>query len=156
MFKDLPLETRKPLVKAMVGRMAEAYGIKRKELPKFLNCQKSLVSNWGYYGRIPYDYLDQCSLQTGVAMDWLVYDEKLKVELTADNLIQLRATIAKLFVDGLEYKMIAQLYPAAIKQLSQKFEKDVLAWLGVNDVAVNVAEQQLKQTDLLNRQISVE
>jgi hypothetical protein len=55
MFKDQPLKTRKLLVEAMVARMAQAYGIQKKELPTFLDCQKSLVNNWVFYGRIPYD-----------------------------------------------------------------------------------------------------
>jgi hypothetical protein len=131
MFKDKPLETRKVLVKEIVGRMAEAYGIKRKELSKFLNCQKSLVNNWGFYGRIPYDYLDQCHHKTGVTMDWLLYGEKAKVEMSPEKLEELNPTISRVFTDGVEYKMISENYAGAGDQLTGKLEKDLLRWLGI-------------------------
>ena len=145
MFKDQPLETKKIQVKAMVARMAQAYGIKKKELPTLLDCQKSQVNNWGYYGRPPYDQLDQCSEKTGVSMGWLLYGEKPKIELTAQSVAQLRIIITKLFADGADYNMIEQVYPGATKQLAQKFESDILEWLAVNDAVVEIPTQQSKQ-----------
>ena len=94
MFKDKPLESRKALVKEIVARMAQAYGIKKKELPAFLDCQKSLVNNWGFYGRIPYDYLDQCHHKTGISMDWLLYGKNPKCEIPPEQLAQLNPTIS--------------------------------------------------------------
>jgi hypothetical protein len=131
MFKDQPLKTRKLLVEAMVARMAQAYGIQKKELPTFLDCQKSLVNNWVFYGRIPYDYLDQCHHKTGVSMDWLLYGEKPKFEISPEQLAQLNPTIESVITDGFEFKIISENYAGAGKQLTGKLEIDLLKWLGI-------------------------
>ena len=131
MFKDKPLETRKVLVKEIVVRMAQAYGIEKKALPKFLNCQKSLVNNWGFYGRIPYNYLDECHHKTGVSMDWLLYGEKRKADISPEKLEELNPTISRVFTDGVEYKMISENYAGAGDQLTGKLELDLLRWLGI-------------------------
>ena len=131
MFKHKPLEIRKTLVKAMALRMAQAYGVKKKALPELLDCQKSVINNWGYYGRIPFEYLDQCHDKTGASMDWLLYGNIPKFKMTDQKLTQLQEIVAKLFLDGDDFNMITENYPGAGKQLSDKLEKDLLKWLGV-------------------------
>ena len=137
MFKNKPLETRKTLVKAMVIRMAQAYGVKKSALPELIDCQKNVINNWGYYGRIPYEYLDQCSDATGISMDWLLCGNVPQFELTDQKLAELRTTIAKLFADGDDYGMITSNYFGAIKQMENKFEKDLLIWLGCKTPDLN-------------------
>jgi hypothetical protein len=130
MFKHKPLEARKALVKAIIARMAKAYGVKKKELPDLINCQKSVINNWGYYGRVPYDHLDQCHEKTGVSMDWLLYGDTLQFEMTPQMQAELNILIAQLFIDGHDYGMITQTYAGAIEQLKNKFKNDISTWLG--------------------------
>lgn len=124
-FKDRPLEERKPLVKAMVERMARAYGIKKSALPEFLGCTKGLVNNWTYYGRIPFDYLQACSVATGVSMDWLLHGTVPKQALAESDLMALQEMLLQVLKDGLDYGMIVENYPGALKQMSGKFSKDL-------------------------------
>jgi hypothetical protein len=131
MFKDNPLEVRKGLVKAMVARMAQAYGIKKKELPTLLGCQKNAVNNWGYYGRIPYEQLDQCHEKTGVSMDWLLYGDAAIFDMTPQKLAGLQAIITQLLKDGIDFEMIGEQYSGAGKQLCHKLEKELLNWLAI-------------------------
>lgn len=127
-FKDLPLEERKTQVKAMVQRMADAYGIKKSALAIHIDCNKNVINNWGYYGRIPYEQLHECSELTGVSVDWLIRGEKpptLSIEERLESVAEIKAMQEKILEDGAEYDMIATQQPAAIKMLSSKFEKDL-------------------------------
>ncbi len=130
MFKHKPLSIRKALVKAMTIRMAQAYGIKRSELPNLLDCKRAVVNNWSYYGRIPHDHLLECHEKTGVSMEWLLFDQKPQFELTPEKYAALLQLTSKLFIDANDFNMITENYLGATKQLGDKFEKDLLKWLG--------------------------
>lgn len=142
MFKHKPIEVRKSLVKAMVARMAQAYGVQKKELPKTINCQKAVINNWAYYGRIPYDHLDQCHTMTGVTMDWLLYGQLPRFNITQQKHHELQTIINKLFVDGEDFNIIKQCYPGATKQLRDKLEKDLLQWLGEDNTQEVLTKKQ--------------
>lgn len=129
MFKNKPLSIRKTLVKAMVSRMAQAYGIKKKALVELIDCQRSVINNWGYYGRIPYEHLDNCHEETGESMDWLLYGERPAFEVSGQKFTELQQLTAKLFTDGCDFNMISENYPGANRQLSAKLEQDLLKWL---------------------------
>jgi hypothetical protein len=129
LFKEKSLDERKPLVKAMVARMAQAYAIKKSGLPEQLNCSKGLVNNWSYYGRIPYDYLEQCRLDTGVSLDWLMYGVTPVKSLTAQDVAELNEVHVKVLGDGVNYAMISECYEGAITQLTAKYEKDIDSWV---------------------------
>jgi hypothetical protein len=128
-FKDKPLDERKQLVKAMVARIAKAYAIKKSDLPKQLNCSKGLVNNWSYYGRIPYDYLEQCRLDTGATMDWLMYGVEPVKSLAVEDVAALNAVHIKVLDDGVNYGMISECYQGGIDQLTTKYKKDVDSWV---------------------------
>lgn len=124
-FSCQPLDTRKKLVKAMVGRMANAYGVKKSALHGFLGCTAGLVNNWVYHGRIPYDYLEACSLTTGVSMDWLLYGETPGQRLHSEDIDWLAAQHEKVLKDGLEYGMIEVESQSVIARMVKKFKKDL-------------------------------
>lgn len=129
LFKDRPLEERKKLVKDMVARMAGAYGVKKSDLPEKLECSSGLINNWGYHGRIPYDYIERCRLETGVSTDWILYGvESVKSILDAD-INELSAAQSKVLADGLRYGMIKECYDGATNQLSSTFKSDIEHWV---------------------------
>ncbi len=129
LFKDRPLEERKSLVKAMVARMAIAYGVKKSELPEVLGCSSGLINNWGYHGRIPYDYIEKCRAQTGISTDWLLYGVESVKSIMDTDITELSDVQAKVLADGLRYGMIAECYDGATKQLSDTFKADIDNWV---------------------------
>lgn len=114
--------------------MAHAYDIKKSNLPEFLGVTKGLVNNWAYYGRIPFDYLTECSEKTGVSMDWLLHGTVPDKSLSEHDKLALAAILAQVLKDGLDYGMIEENYQGALQQLQSKFEKDIAA------MAVEIAD----------------
>lgn len=129
MLKDKPTDDKKQLVKAIIGRLAQAYGVEKTALPQVLGCQKNVINNWGYYGRIPFDHLFHCHETTGVSMDWLLSGEQQPVKFNDKHLSALTDIAAKLVADGLDFNMISERYPGATEQLTRKFTKDLSDWL---------------------------
>ncbi len=127
-FSQLPLEQRKQLVKAMLERMAKAYGVKKSALHELLGCSYGLVNNWAYHGRIPYDYLDACCKATGASMDWLLYGQTPMQNLHSEDIEWLSAQHQKILQDGVEYGMITVQASNTIERMVGKFKKDL--WLG--------------------------
>lgn len=124
-FSCQSLETRKKLVKDIVERMAQAYGVKKSALHAHLGCTAALVNNWGYHGRVPYDYLDACCAATGVSMDWLLYGETLSQRLHSEDIEWLAAQHEQVLQDGVEYGMIAVKDQNGLERLVNKFKKDL-------------------------------
>lgn len=129
LFKDRPLEERKVLVKAMVARMAGAYGVKRSALPTILGISRGLVNNWGYHGRIPYDYIERCKAETGISTDWILYGIESVKPITDAEVAKLSDAQDDVLVDGVRYGMITECYDGAIKQLSNKYKTDIENWV---------------------------
>lgn len=124
-FKQLPIETRKAKVKAMTDRMAQAYGVKKSDLPQHLGCSKSVVNNWAYYGRIPFDYLEACQASTGVSIDWLLFGRQFPRMLDKGEIKGLSHVLNQLLNDGIEYGLISEQHQGALDQLVDKFGKDL-------------------------------
>lgn len=124
-FKDKPLEERKPIVRAMLERMARAYGINKRSLAKHLGHGRSVVNNWVYYGRIPFEQLDTCHRVTGVSLDWLLYgDESANIPEPASG-DQIKALVENALNCGVELNLISSNYDNAIEQLSSKVSQDL-------------------------------
>lgn len=113
--------------------MAQAYDVEKKNLPQVLGCQKNVINNWGYYGRIPFDHLYQCVETTGVSMDWLLHGKQLQSKITETQLASLQSLAQQLINDGLDFNMIAEAYPGAKNQLLAKLEKDLTTWAHRNE-----------------------
>lgn len=129
MFKDKPLATRKLLVKTMVVRMAEAYGVDKAALPEVTGCQKNVINNWSYYGRIPYEHLYHCHEVTGISMDYLLHGEQPPVNLTGTQVNELKSLMQRLLEDGIDFCFINEQKSGAIKQLEDKYGKDLDKWV---------------------------
>lgn len=132
-FKALPLDDRKAQVKAITQRMAQAYNIRRSDLPSIVGCTSNVMNNWVYYGRIPYEELHQCQQQTGASLDWLIYGEKAIPRLTQTERAELEAMVATLLDDAIEYEMLAELHGDSINMLINKFQKTLNRWSGVTN-----------------------
>lgn len=128
-FKNRPLEERQKLVKAIVSRIAAAYGVKKTALPAKFECSAGLINNWGYHGRIPHDYIEKCRIETGISTDWLLYGvETVKPIMNAD-MDELSEAQAKVLEDGVRYGMITECYDGAIQQLNKTFQSDIETWV---------------------------
>jgi hypothetical protein len=134
-FREQPLEIRKILVKEMVLRMAATYGIKKSALHNYLGCTKGLVSNWIYHGRIPYEYLEACSVTKGVSMDWLLYGTASAQMLNNQDIQMLTTMHKNLLHDGVEYGLIVPHHSGVLNQLANKFSNDLKRWTGIEQTA---------------------
>lgn len=125
MFKDQPLVEKKALVRAMIERMARAYGVNKKDLPHLLQCSRNVMNNWVYYARVPLEQLDICRHQTGVSMDWLMYgDDAPQDELLPSE--QLQSIINKVFEHSIALELISTHSADAINHISHKLSKDIV------------------------------
>lgn len=133
-FEELPDEERKRLIKAMLQRMAEAYGIERKELKQHLNTTKNVVNNWTYYMRIPFDQLLECSIKTGVSLDWLIKGEIPKVMTHDQKLEHMESIISiqdNVLTTGIEFGVIKVTSEDAKAILKHKFDSDLRQLLNI-------------------------
>jgi hypothetical protein len=129
MIEDEAIEHKKARVKAMVERMMQAYGVDKKQLAIMFDCKGNVINNWIYYGRIPLEQLEQCRHSTGVTLDWLMYGEAPKPELTDQNIKELKFIMEGLITGAVDYSIITLKYKGAIEQLMDKLEVDVSKWL---------------------------
>ena len=124
-FKDKPLDERKSLVRAMIERMARAYGVNKKALSQHLDCNRNVINNWVYYGRIPYEQLDTCHRVTGVSLDWLMYGyECSQIPQHAES-EEIKSIVEHALKCGVELDLIDSNYHNAIDQLSHKITQDL-------------------------------
>lgn len=127
-FSELPEDEQKRLIKAMLKRMADAYGIKRSELPARLGTNKNTVNNWTYYMRVPFEQMFDCARITGVSFDWLLSGEEV-APMSHDEKIQtvseVKSMHRKVLDDGVEYGVISQNTDNGVDLLVNKFERDL-------------------------------
>lgn len=125
-FKDKPLDERKPLVRAMLERMARAYGINKRSMAKYLGCARSVVNNWVYYGRIPFEQLDACHRVTGVSLEWLLYgDDESNIIPEPASQDEIRSIVEKALNCGVELNLVTSNYDNSIEQLGRKISQDL-------------------------------
>jgi hypothetical protein len=129
MIEDEAIEQKKARVKAMVDRMMQAYDVDKKQLAIMFDCKANVINNWIYYGRIPLEQLEQCRHSTGVTLDWLMYGEAPKPELTEQNVLELKSIMKALITGAVDYSIIALKYTGACDQLMDKLEIDISKWL---------------------------
>jgi hypothetical protein len=126
-------DAKKELAKSMVARLALAYGVKKKALPALLGCSKNAVNNWGYYGRVPFEQLEQCHIRTGVSMDWLLYAQTGKNGFSLQQVNELTTIMTRLVSDAIEFLIIKPVSAQACAQLTSKLQKDLLKWQQTGD-----------------------
>lgn len=123
---------QKAQVKEIIARMAEAYGVDKKQLRHLLGCKPNVISNWVYYGRIPLPPLMECRVKTGRSMDWLLfgYGPAPFTPATQNVLKQLlRVTL----IDAMEFDIIAPLITDAEDKVISRFECKIAAFFKPNE-----------------------
>jgi len=58
-------------------KLKQAYSVKtNSELAEQLNTTRGAVEGWARRKEVPHKYLIQCTLDTGVSLDWLLSEDK--------------------------------------------------------------------------------
>lgn len=140
MFKDEPKKTQKALIKAMVDRMTQAYGVDKKGLGVIFGCPVNTINNWVYYTRIPHEQLEQCHHETGASMDWLMFNEQAptqaQTKLAALQVDELKDLIKSAITGAQGYSLLDFKYPEAVEQLTDKLVSDLDEWQQKQSVVV--------------------
>lgn len=123
---------KKLLVKHMIERMAQAYGVNRCELSGHTKISASTYNDWVLEGVIPYQALHRCHLTTGVSLDWLYHGEHFQNRLTVSELNQLHQLFSLLIDDALEEQLLQQVQPGAIDFIIKRCEQKLLNWGELN------------------------
>ena len=77
-------------VREILERILSSYGVKSQvEYAEVTNIPVGTVQNWLKRGKLPGDYILQCSLETGADVNWLVYGESANASLVERRVSQL-------------------------------------------------------------------
>lgn len=129
MTKIAPDNSNKTRIKAMTARMMSAYKVDKKQLADIFDCKTNVINNWPYYDRTPYPYLDRCSQDTGVTMDWLINGTKTpQAVLTKADIVEIKTIVKGVVQGALDYGVIDVLQPGAEGKIIEKLEKDLSTW----------------------------
>jgi hypothetical protein len=123
-------EETKARIKAAIARIAEAYGVDKKQLLVIFGCKANVVNNWVYFGRIPFPHLERCKDKTGASIDWLLYGEQPAVFVSADSLVALQQLANQSIDAGIGFGLIKSGSADGSTLLANRMLKDVLNFLG--------------------------
>lgn len=125
------IKSRKARVKAMVDRMAQAYGVQKKDLAEILGCQDNAINNWVYYARTPLTELEQCHHETGASMDWLLLNKSPNHFITPNEKAELKALSDEAINNGIEFNLVQAGCNDGVSLLSGKLITDFLKFLNI-------------------------
>ena len=67
-------------------KLKQAYSVKtNSELAEQLNTTRGAVEGWARRKEVPHKYLIQCTLDTGVSLDWLLDEDKPTFHISGGN-----------------------------------------------------------------------
>lgn len=129
MTKIAPDNSNKARIKAMIVRMMSAYKVDKKQLADIFDCKTNVINNWPYYDRTPYPYLDRCSQDTGVTLDWLINGTKMpQAVLTTADIVEVNTIVKGVVQGALDYGVIEVLQPGAEDKIIAKLDKELSKW----------------------------
>lgn len=126
-------EEEKEEVRAIVGRILEAFDCRKKELFVYLGCKEGTINNWIHFGRIPYRYIVTCSKKTGRSVDWLLYGKcAIDLAYSKEDVTAIVEIVANGINSAREFELIQFNYPDAGDKLLTKITRDIEAYLKFN------------------------
>ena len=115
----------KKRIKEAILRIAQAYGVSKKELPAIFDCTANVINNWAYFGRIPLAQLEKCRSDTGANIDWQLYGTPQPQTKLAIGVDELKKVVKAALLSAEEFELIDFKTAGACDQLTAKLSNDL-------------------------------
>lgn len=133
LFKSLPEEERREWVKAVLKRIRESYGIERnQDLADKLGMsgKVSTIDGWSSRPKLPFYPAVKCHLDTGAALDYLIFGEKPKLRVSEADWDTMTSKLRHAIFEGNRFDLYSSV--AGMETALRRFLEEIKSELNID------------------------
>ncbi len=136
-FQDYPKSDQKAIIRGIVDRMRQAYGLDDNlALAELFGISIGTLKNWSVIMCIPKAYIFQCHCETGMSLNWLVQAIKpvSTYEATDEEISEMTTVICGDIEHAVNFRLISEKSKGGLNALTSALSKNVLDWVAANRI----------------------